>query len=188
MPKRTIYVRDEDSALVAWARKHEPRPLGEILTDAIRRKKDASSMDGMLPDERIGVSLWDDAGEPTARRVFTGRWLVGDGKQGLRPSENVAQWDADSMWSVAQVRDGRLVVYSTHATGKFRPGFEVYSDFPEFEHDAKSAGHIPKNVVDETRKVLRVAHATELGPCETGPLVHQAPEARTIRETRRGVK
>lgn len=135
MPNTTIYIKDSDLAVVKKAKKLLGDSLSATFVDCLKGRIEASKT-GMT---KITLLFFDKREEPTERRSFVGKWLVGDNEAGLQTDTPVttALIDTGVQFSVALTKQGRFVVYRTHRTGLRYPTMDVhdsFNDLRDFEY------------------------------------------------------
>src|SRR5262249_32699444 len=79
MPNTTIYIKDSDLAAVKKAKKLLGDSLSATFVDCLKERI-ASSKSGMV---KITLLFFDKREEPTEKRSFIGKWLVGDNEMGM---------------------------------------------------------------------------------------------------------
>jgi hypothetical protein len=131
MPKKTLYVREED--IEVWEQAQSlaggDESLSSIVIEALRRYLrirggQPSEIEGM---KRIVVETYDQD-ERLIRKAFVGKWLV----EAMQTEANRYRW------SIAQTQKGSIVVYCFKGElprDECITDFKVYDSFDELEQD-----------------------------------------------------
>ncbi len=106
---------------------------------------------------KMKLPFRSEFGDLNVMKTFTGKWIVGDEKEGLRADDDTCHWDAGAEWSVALTAKGNLVVYLTHCNEGFEPEMDTYSNFEEMK-----AERLPANVLAATAAALGEDYEIEL--------------------------
>jgi hypothetical protein len=124
MPNKTLYVRDEDTAV--WDRAEEAaekarQSVSQLVATALRHYlPTVHTADGQLQDIRVRTGTGSDHFDATMEdygqvESFTGRWLV-------PPSDEAAsgatRHTTGLHYAVALTRRGQIAVYSYHPQGR----------------------------------------------------------------------
>jgi hypothetical protein len=146
MPNKTLYVQPGDLEL--WDRATRLAPNGNIsafVTAALRseisrREAGITAAEANKGFERIELEIGTET-SGKARKAFTGRWLVRDEPDdNFAPPWNEGQFSVRWTGSVAQMRNGRLLVWSE------------LMDWDELDDDYRADVRIVHNV-DELNKL-----------------------------------
>lgn len=145
MPRANIYIRESDTALFEQAQADLGENLSAMFVDCIRERLARKTVKTM---NAITLSFLDDANQPTIKKTFTGRWILGDdiqpgmefqdgwhGRVRRRPEESVEDYEARqqaasqngkrSGYSVAITEKGQIAIYSRIAFPEGPPRIEL---------------------------------------------------------------
>lgn len=163
MPNKTLYVKDSDLPLWEKAQAELGESVSSLFADCLRqrleekaREKEQDTVLGRM--EKIKLTFWNENDEPVIVKSFVGRWLVND----LEPEQDQSgvSWGANDRYSVAQTKQGKLVVYTC---GDLAPTMEIYNSFEDMR-GAKDGIYprYPENLIAETAAALRRPYEIEL--------------------------
>jgi len=161
MATKNIYVKDSDVPLVERAEKELGGSLSATFADCLRSKLGPERPTQM---QRIKLQM----GDPPVTKVFEGRWLVGDDENGIQaePDNSGVQWGCyKTLYSVAQTKHGRIVVYERDPD-EVEYGdrqMEIYESFEAF-NNAKNGQYpaYPQNVKAAAASAIEVPFEVEL--------------------------
>jgi hypothetical protein len=166
MATTTLYVKDADLPLVEKAKQKLGDSLSAVFIDCIRKR-----LEELPPPKgkigKITVEVRREAGAPTIRKSFEGRWLIHPDNDFLRAEsdDSGVRWDGKTTYGLAVTKKGALVVYeSDPEENDGAATMEIYQDFDELKAD-EIDGRYPKypdNVIAAFAEVLGEEHTVDL--------------------------
>ena len=105
-------------------------------------------------------------GDPPINKSFTGHWLVGNAKRGIKaePDESGVSWGLTNEYSIALTKRGKIVVYE-RKEDEDSGTMVVFDSFDEMrETTLDSAGYprFPENVIAEVAAALGRPYEVDL--------------------------
>jgi hypothetical protein len=132
MPNRTLYVRDEDTAV--WDRAEQAaenarQSVSQLVATALRHYLPTIHTPGdQLSDIRVRTGTGSDHFDATMEdygqvESFTGRWLVPPGDEA---ASGATRHTTGLYYAVALTRRGQIAVYSYHPQGRGPAKLEAF--------------------------------------------------------------
>jgi hypothetical protein len=164
MANITLYVKDSDLELITKAKSQLGNSMSALFVDCVRERMNRSATTPVDKMAKIVLLFWNEKDEPSIRKSFIGRWLVGSEEGGPRAEDDTECWDAGAEWSIAQSEKGAIVVYRQHCNQRFAPTMATYRDFEEFRTATGERGNVlyPQNVIAEAASALGEPYEIEL--------------------------
>lgn len=155
MPKKTIYVRDEDLPLWTEAQKELGQSLSAMFADCLRERLQKARIAGSKTMDKITIVQWNEEDDPVVHKSFTGRWLVPPHRD-QRADDDSQNWDAGACYGVAETQKGAIAVYCFHCNDGWAPAFDVYDNLEQLK------GKVPQNIISAAAHSLGIRYEMEL--------------------------
>lgn len=160
MPRKQIYIRNEDMELFEKAEKLAGDNLSAVIAEAVRRYVDVKEAEAQgMEEHTLTVNIVREARDNDPRKVkFVGRLLASGTKLTGQLSERD---DRGQNWKIYQTKAGKIIVYmnewskrqgerdaSRYAALSELPGYDCPVFEPEYQF------FVPGSVIEEAAEAL----------------------------------
>jgi len=156
MPQKNLYIPESSVSMIEEAEQTLGESLSAIFVDCVRQRLEKRKAQSQGEWAKIVLIFWNPNDEPTIKKSFKGRWIVGGDAGGETAAED--GFDTETEWSVALTAKGNIVTYTQHPKEQHKPAMETYSDVNNLLDDEA----VPANIRAEVAAELGAEFEIEL--------------------------